>query len=97
VSRTSGERYLEVVAYDCSDDARRARMANLILSYGARVQGSVYEVWLTRRDRETLWHRLLTVARSEDSPRSYTLCGNCVRGVRCHGSQAPSDEPVLFG
>lgn len=96
MSRTSGDRSLEIVAYDCPDDRRRARLANLLLSYGARVQGSVYELWLTRRDRETLWHRLRVLAAPEDSLRAYTLCGTCARGVRCHGSDPPSDEPVFL-
>lgn len=97
MSRTGTERWLEVVAYDCADDRRRAKLANSLLSYGARIQGSVYELWLTRRDREAMWHKLLKIARSEDLLRSYTLCAACVRSIKCLGSPPPLDEEVFIG
>jgi CRISPR-associated protein Cas2 len=95
--RTAGERSLEVVSYDCPDDRRRARLANLLLSYGARIQGSVYELWLTRRDREALWHRLRRLCDSGDLLRSYTLCAGCVRAVKSYGGTPPEDVDVFFG
>lgn len=41
---------LHVVAYDVTDDARRVRLAKLLLRYGRRVQASVFEVWLDPDD-----------------------------------------------
>jgi len=87
---------LEVVAYDCPDDKRRARLANTLLSYGARIQGSVYELWLTRRDRAALWHKLEQISRSEDLLRSYSHCAACVRMVRWQGSGPPVDEDCFI-
>jgi len=96
MSRTPGQRRLEVVAYDCPDDRRRARLANALLSYGARIQGSVYELWLTRRDRETLWHALRRLCQPEDLLRSYTLCAECARDIRAHGSGPPEDVDTFI-
>lgn len=96
MSRTGSDRSLEIVAYDCSDDKRRAKLADTLLSYGARIQGSVYELWLTRRDRETLWHRLQKVTKPGDLLRAYTLCAACLNNIRAHGSAAPHDEDVFI-
>ncbi|MBV9282961.1 MAG: CRISPR-associated endonuclease Cas2, partial [Chloroflexi bacterium] len=46
------QRSLVVIAYDISEDRVRSRVANTILSYGGRIQGSVYEVWITDRQLE---------------------------------------------
>ncbi len=97
MSRTSGERSLEVISYDCPDDRRRARLANTLLSYGARIQGSVYELWLTRRDRETLWHKLQQVCEPGDLLRCYTICAACVRGIKAYGDEPTEDTNVFFG
>lgn len=39
----SNERTFYVLAYDLSDDRRRAKIARLMESMGERVQGSVFE------------------------------------------------------
>ena len=56
------ERTLVVVAYDISSDRRRGKMADILLGFGARIQGSVYELWLTKRDIERCWLRLTALA-----------------------------------
>lgn len=35
-----------VIAYDIPDDSRRDKVATLLVSYGERVQLSVFECWL---------------------------------------------------
>ena len=37
---------LYVAAYDISHNGRRASVARVLLSYGERIQKSVFEVWL---------------------------------------------------
>lgn len=55
-----------VVCYDISDDTRRQRVARLMLTYGQRVQRSVYEVWLEPEDRRTLCREVgILIARSD--------------------------------
>jgi CRISPR-associated endonuclease Cas2 len=50
-----------VVAYDVSDDARRQDAAKTILAYAERVQGSVYEGFLTWQERRELLQALEAV------------------------------------
>ena len=40
---------LYAVAYDIPDDTRRVKLANLLKSYGERVQLSVFECYLDER------------------------------------------------
>lgn len=89
------DRRLVVVAYDISSDRRRARIANTILSYGGRIQGSVYEVWVTDRQIERLWGSLCRQAERGDLLRAYLLCGACVGRVRSYGHDDPANSPAL--
>ncbi len=87
---------LVVVAYDIPDDRRRGRVANHLLSFGARIQGSVYELWLTPRQLEAMWYGLGELCAREDLIRCYTLCGACERRIRSHGMPEPAREPALI-
>lgn len=89
------DRSLIVIAYDIGDDRRRAKLAQLLLGYGARVEASVYELWLTAREVEKLWHDLTQMVKDSDIVRCYTLCDTCVRRVRSSNLSAPHD-PIAF-
>ncbi len=43
-----------VVTYDIGDDRRRVKIANVLKSFGERVQLSVFECWLTPEELEEL-------------------------------------------
>ena len=43
-----------VVTYDITDDRRRVKIANILKSFGERVQLSVFECWLTAEELEEL-------------------------------------------
>lgn len=90
------ERHLVVVAYDISSDRRRARVANTILSYGGRIQGSVYEVWVTERQLERLWGAMDRQVDKGDLIRLYRLCGACVGRIRSCGHDDPVDPVALI-
>jgi len=63
---------LYVIAYDIPEDRRRTRLANLLKSYGERVQLSVFECWLSRAELEALKKRIREkVDLAEDSVRIY--------------------------
>ncbi len=88
------ERSFYVLAYDLSDDRRRAKIARLMESLGERVQGSVFEAWLN----EAELNRLIAKARKimnerEDSLRVYRLCGACRAKVRVVGEGRPLPPP----
>ena len=89
-------RWVIVVAYDISDDKRRARAANTILGYGGRVRASVYDVWVTRQQRERLWTALGKLAAKEDQVRMYPLCAGCMERVQSYGMESPQWTPALI-
>ena len=61
-----------VVAYDITDDGRRVKVANLLKSYGERVQLSVFECWLTVAEFKLLKQRLgERIDLASDSVRFY--------------------------
>lgn len=95
-SLTDKRRSLVVVTYDSSDDQRRARLANALLSYGARIQLSVYELWLTAPDLEAMWHHLGRLQESGDQIRCYLLCESCERRVRSYGMESPHNDVAFF-
>lgn len=86
------QRTLVVVAYDMPNDRRRAKMAKVLLGFGARIQGSVYELWLTKRQVERCWEQATAVAAKGDILRFYFLCDTCVRRTRSYGMEQPKEE-----
>ena len=71
-----------VISYDIPDDRRRNQLAKVLNGFGTRVQYSVFEAHLNRRQYEALKQaveRLLEPA--EDSVRYYALCSACVERV----------------
>ena len=92
---------LVLVAYDLSDDQTRRRVAKLLSGYGARVQRSVFECHLSKREREDLEAQLTT--HLDDAPdagplgacsvRLYVLCARCRPKLRLLGQAEPSTDP----
>ena len=71
------------MAYDVSDDALRARVAELIDDYGVRIQESVFECSMEDMDYARLRTRLSAelVGQQGAHVRFYPVCGQCVRGI----------------
>lgn len=71
-----------VISYDIPDDRRRNQLAKTLKGFGTRVQYSVFEAHLNRRQYEELKRAVARVIDlAEDSVRYYTLCGNCAERV----------------
>ena len=71
-----------VISYDIPDDRRRGQLAKVLKGFGTRVQYSVFEAHLNKRQYEELKRaveRLIEPA--EDSVRYYVLCSGCVGRV----------------
>ncbi|MFD3005216.1 CRISPR-associated endonuclease Cas2 [Thermus tengchongensis] len=67
---------LYTIAYDIPDDTRRIKLANLLKSYGERVQLSVFECYLDEgllEDLKARARRLLDL--SQDALRIYGVQG----------------------
>lgn len=72
------ERSFYVLAYDIPDDGRRAKIAKLCESSAERVQGSVFEGYLSRKEMEWLLKKVERILEDqEDSLRVYRLCAEC--------------------
>lgn len=88
------ERLFYLLAYDICDDRRRAKIARLLESLGARVQGSVFEAYLTQPELEKLISRSRKVMQEkEDSLRVYFLCAQCRKKVRMIGAGKVTPAP----
>ena len=86
-------RRLVVVAYDVVDDARRGRVANVLLDCGVRVQYSVFECVLARTELRELARRLRgCIDEVEDAVAFYPVCRKCrARVLRMGRPPAPPD------
>ncbi len=75
-------RRLWVVAYDITDDRKRAAVRRILSDHGKRVQYSVFECWL---DDE-----------GEDHVRYYGLCSKDVDGIQVDGPGTITTESDDF-
>lgn len=67
-----------ILAYDISDDRRRARLFKLLKRFGSPVQESVFEFHLNAGELARLKKAVATVIREqEDQVRYYFLCPTC--------------------
>jgi len=86
-----------VIAYDVSENARRARVAKLLESVGERVQGSVFEADLNEKTLSRVQQKLAKVIDAEtDGVRFYRLCGECAREVRIVGQSRVVQPPGVM-
>ena len=68
--------------YDVVDDKRRENVAKALEAVGTRVQYSVFETYLTKKELEVERKRLLElIDPDEDSIRIYFLCRECLEKV----------------
>ena len=86
------KRYTYTVVYDIPSDARRIRIANVLKSFGERVQYSVFECVLARSELSELESELgKRMDTDQDSIRIYRIDGD----VRCLGT-ATAHHPDDF-
>lgn len=85
-----------VIAYDVSDDKRRARVAKRLESVGERVQYSVFEADLDERTLARLMTQLgRAIDPRTDGVRIYRLCGECAAALHTVGQAKVVPEPGL--
>lgn len=85
------------VAYDCSNDRRRNRVAKILLDYGYRVQYSVFEVELDERRFKEMQGRLLeAIDEGAGSIRIYRICERCLEQTKIHGIKGLTNQERLF-
>lgn len=83
-----------VLAYDIASNRRRVKIARLMESMGARVQGSVFEAWLTSEELKKLVQRSKKVlVLDEDSLRIYPICQACQVKIQMVGCGQATAAP----
>ncbi|MBU0500921.1 MAG: CRISPR-associated endonuclease Cas2 [Gammaproteobacteria bacterium] len=84
---------LHVIAYDIQDDRARTQVVHVLEGYGQRVQGSVFECWLTRTQLDEIQRQLVVhIDPVADRVRYYALCRKDVEKVQWDGrGSGPAD------
>jgi len=86
-----------VIAYDCTSDKRRLKVANILLDYGYRVQYSVFEADLDQALLAELERRLGAVVNPrEDSVRIYHICRKCLEQTSLFGTAELTNQKSVF-
>lgn len=90
------DRDFYILAYDIANDRRRVKIAKLMESQAERVQGSVFEAYLTPAELEKIIRRAAKfMNEKEDSLRVYFLCESCRSKVRLTGQSRLTPPPGL--
>lgn len=92
-------RMLWVAAYDVSNNRERRHLERHLASAGERAQFSVFEAWLSERERTRLLQMVagdITLEPGTDSVRWYGLCGHCQRQVRFAGRGLKPGDPRFY-
>lgn len=91
-SSISGHRFIHtprvfvLIAYDITDDRRRARLARLLEGWGERKQDSLFECCLGLPDLRDLQECVRRIIHNqEDTVRYYRLCKRDVRETQQYG------------
>lgn len=90
-------RWRYIVLYDIVKDKRRNKIARILSGYGERVQYSVFECVLRKKQFKALWEEIKdAVGPSEDSVRAYRLCAACAKWTRTVGQSATVEIPEVY-
>ena len=87
-----------VISYDIPDDRRRNQLAKALKGFGIRVQYSVFEAHLNRREYQELKRAVERIIDpSEDSVRYYRLCGACADRIEVPaiGEVTPDPKTIV--
>jgi CRISPR-associated protein Cas2 len=85
-----------VVAYDIPDDRRRTRVHKVLSGFGQWTQYSLFECFLTAKERVLLREKLDRILKpEEDSVRFYPLCEACLGKVKTVGGPKPEEKKVF--
>ncbi len=86
-----------VVAYDIADDKRRTKIHKVLLGFGKWTQYSLFECFLSRKERILLQSKLVDhLVAEEDSVRFYPMCANCVSRVETVGGPFPKEDALYI-
>ena len=86
-----------VIAYDISDDHRRARVAATLQAYGDRIQRSVFICSLEAGILAEVRARVAAIINPDtDSIYLFRQCAACWETVGIHGQASATGEPLYW-
>ncbi|PIE31974.1 CRISPR-associated endonuclease Cas2 [candidate division KSB3 bacterium] len=87
-----------VLSYDIKNDRRRVKVHDVLKNYGERVQYSVFECDLSRKEFHKLREELAPFIDVEetDSLRIYRLCSECRRKFEHIGGRIARDNTAII-
>lgn len=86
-----------VIAYDVTDDRRRARLAALLQAHGDRIQKSVFVLTVEEDTlREVASRAAATLDLGEDSVYVFRQCRTCWSAVELVGQAFPPSQELFF-
>jgi len=86
-----------VIAYDISQDQRRARAAATLQTYGDRIQRSVFVATIEQPVLQEIRERLNEIIDPDtDSVYVFRQCATCWDAVGIHGQATVTEEPLYW-
>ena len=90
-----------LIAYDIIDTRKRNHIVKILLSYGTRVQKSVFECDLDEKRHNDIYSKLFNVMQTNfnklDSIRIYKICEKCLSKTQVIGlGKIEKTEPFLI-
>ena len=88
---------LYLIAYDISRNKTRNKVADLLAQYGERINLSVFECFLTVKQKERIIEELRKLINPKtDSIRIYFICSKCYSKSIVIGRSDPPEDYSVF-
>lgn len=87
---------LWVITYDISNSRVRRQVADCLKNHGQRVQYSIFECHISRRELVGLRSEIGGIIAKDDSIRYYLVCKWCEENICRQGKGMLTDDPDFF-
>jgi CRISPR-associated protein Cas2 len=86
-----------IIAYDISDDRRRARVAAILQAYGDRIQRSVFVATIDTGQLNEARERITQIINPDtDSVYVFRQCAACWEAVGIHGQATVAGQALYW-
>lgn len=86
-----------IVAYDIASNRRRVRVANLLQSWGYRIQESVFQIRLDQVQIEQMRMKVAAIIDGKnDVVHIYPVCASCAAKSEILGTAVALDDVGLY-
>ncbi|MHB8338309.1 MAG: CRISPR-associated endonuclease Cas2 [Ignavibacteriaceae bacterium] len=90
---------LLLIVYQIKDAKVRARLRKLLLNYGNPLLNGVFELRLTKAQREKLVNAVKnyeSLLQKEDGITIYNICSNCLQKTIIIGKKPITNDPLYY-